>query len=103
VEVSVAFADAVRKMLRTRVDEAWEGLWKRVITSRVLCWVCQSQSSLPLSSGVMRRGSAYKAEHCVRVSEAGQAAILFYGGMVSQCSDVACSSEELALFSGDDD
>jgi hypothetical protein len=52
---------------------------------------------------MMKRGSTYKAEHCVGVSEDGQAAILFYGGMVIECSDVwACSSEELALFSGDD-
>lgn len=34
---SEAFADAVRRRLRTRVEEGREGLWKRVIMSRVLC------------------------------------------------------------------
>lgn len=71
VAVSVAFADAVRRMLRTRVDEAWEGLWKRVITSRDLgCWqsVSQSVKVLLVSSGkIEARGrKTYKAEHRVR-------------------------------------
>lgn len=34
---SEAFADAVRRRFRTRVDDGREGLWKTVIMSRVLC------------------------------------------------------------------
>lgn len=43
---SEAFADAVRRRLRTRFEDLREGLWKRVITSRVLC--CLFISSFPM-------------------------------------------------------
>jgi hypothetical protein len=36
---SVALADAVRRKFRTRVELGREGLWKRVIMSRVLCYL----------------------------------------------------------------
>lgn len=38
VAVSEASVEACLRRLRTRVEDEREGLWKRVITSRVLCW-----------------------------------------------------------------
>lgn len=44
---SDAFADAVRRRLRTRVEEGRDGLWKRVIMSRVLCCLLNISSVVP--------------------------------------------------------
>jgi hypothetical protein len=48
VAVSCAWAEAVLRMLATRVEPGTEGLWKRVITSRVLCCREHQFESIPL-------------------------------------------------------